>query len=112
MAQPAKRAQSVPMPTSQEEWERLLGLAATGDQVAGEMTRKLSKSSASFPPLFAMLFGSAHEVVRQLSGLLLRRYAAGHWGKFKPEERKQWQQRLLEHQVRDPRCVVEFRLSS
>lgn len=104
-AMAAKRSQNVPMPASPQEWENLLGIAAQGDQAAGTLVRKLSKSSASFPALLGLLFQSQHEVVRQLSAILLRQYISGHWGKFKPDEQKQWQARLLEHLVRDPRSA-------
>lgn len=103
MQQRGKRELTVPVPASPQEWEALLAQAATGDPKAGELTKKLNKSSVSFPALINLVFTSQHEVIRQLSAILLRQHVAGHWGKFKDVEHKQWQQALLDHLVRDPR---------
>lgn len=106
MAQPPpKRGLTVPLPANQEEWERLLLLAGSGDRGAGDITRKLNKSSAAFPGLMALVLSSSIEAVRQLAAILLRQHVAGHWGKFKDQEHKQWQQSLLEHLLREPRYV-------
>lgn len=110
--QPAKRGLSVPVPATKEEWERLLALAATGDRQAGEITRKLNKSSAAFPGFLSMVFTSAHEEIRQLAAILVRQHVAGHWGKFKEPQHKQWQQQLLEHLLREPRYERVYLSSS